>query len=155
MINRRFFLKFGLSGLVLLFFTRLSAQNVSYSFDDSIAGWKINKGKVELLEQGSHKGKAMKLHPNTLVSLDMDLQPASTYRLTVWMRTESGADNVTVQTNMLGKNNVSATTALASWTKIERLFHVSPLRRPAGWNLFSRIMPIRLAPGWMRSMWNM
>jgi Alpha-L-fucosidase len=41
------------------------------------------------------------------------------------MRTESGADDLTMQIDKLGKNNISVTTALAAWTKCERIFHVS------------------------------
>ena len=35
------------------------------------------------------------------------------------MKTESGADNVTLQTTGLGKNNISISTALAAWTEFQ------------------------------------
>ena len=109
----------------LLISSVLSAQNISYSFDNERNEWTVRNGKVEIVEQGAYEGKAMRLYPNTRVNFEINLQPSSTYRLTAWMRTESGADDFTMQINKLEKNNISATTALAAWTKIERVFNVS------------------------------
>lgn len=111
--------------LLLLVPVAVSAQQISYTFDDQTSDWKVKKGKAEAVEQGAYKGKAMRLNPNTILDAELTLQPASTYKLTAWIRTESGADNVTLQLNRLGKNNISITTALAAWTKYERTFHVS------------------------------
>jgi alpha-L-fucosidase len=94
-------------------------------FDDKNEVWNIKKGEVSIEEQGAYKGKSLKIKPNSLVSFDLKLQPASTYRVILWMKTESGADDVTMQIEKLGKNNISITTALATWTKFERTFNVS------------------------------
>lgn len=48
------------------------------------------------------------------------LKSNSIYRLTLWLRTESGADNVSMQLTGADINTVSATSALATWTKVER-----------------------------------
>jgi alpha-L-fucosidase len=106
--------------------TSIIAQNITtYTFDSNANDWTVSKGIAQVFEQGAYKGKAMKLAPNTSVSFNLVLQPSSVYKLSAWMRTESGADDVTMQINQLGRNNISATTALATWTKVERSFHVS------------------------------
>lgn len=117
--------KLGLLIFILCVATFASAQKISFTFDDHVNNWEVKKGKVELLKQGSHVGQAMKLSPNTSIAFNLDLQPGSSYRLTAWMRTESGADDFTMLVKDLGKNNISATTALATWTKIEKVFNVS------------------------------
>ncbi|MFT3739247.1 MAG: alpha-L-fucosidase [Breznakibacter sp.] len=105
---------------------RMSAQSsIAYTFDSDTSDCHIKKGSIELSEQGAHKGKALKLLPNTSIVFTIKLQPASIYKITAWMRTESGADAFSVQITGLGKNNISATTALATWTRIERSFNVS------------------------------
>lgn len=122
-------LKTGL--LAFLMISPLLAQNkISHTFDDGASEGSV-KGRVEIMEQGAYKGKAMRLSPNTTVAFSLALQPSSTYKLTVWMRTESGADDMSMQINKLGKNNISLTTALATWTKYERIFNVSANQQQA------------------------
>ena len=101
------------------------AQTTTFSFDDGKAVWTLEEGKATVTDTGAYKGKALKMSSGTLVRFKLPLQPASTYRLTAWLRTESGADNMSMQVVGLGKNNVSLTTALAAWTKCERTFNVS------------------------------
>lgn len=118
--------KIRLSILFLLITAYISAQDsITYSFDDARTSWKVEKGKAFLSAEGAYKGKALKLEPNTVVAFSVPLQPASSYRLAARMRTESGADDLTMQVSGLGKNNISVSTALAAWTNIERSFHVS------------------------------
>lgn len=104
----------------------LIAQNVaSYSFDKGADGFTTLKGKFEIVQQGAYKGGAMRLEPKTTVCVDVALKPSSTYRLTAWMRTESGSDELSMNLTQLGKYNASVTTALATWKRIEQIFHVS------------------------------
>lgn len=117
--------KIGLLVFVLCMATFASAQKVNFTFDDNVHTWNIKKGKAEVVKQGGHVGQAMKLSPNTSVAFSLDLQPASSHRITAWMRTESGADDFTMVVKDLDKNNISATTALAAWAKIEKVFNVS------------------------------
>jgi len=110
----------------------ISAQNViSYNFADDSPSWNVRKGKVEVAEHEARNTKALKLSPNTQVSIDLSLQPSSSYLLSVWMRTESGADDVSMQINNLGKNNISVTTALATWTKFEQVINLSENQKSA------------------------
>lgn len=115
-----------LATFFLLVSLSISAQKVvSFSFDDDGKNWSVKKGSAVIAEQGDRAGKALKLSPNTQVLFEFPLEAASTYQIKVWMRTESGADDMTMQIANLGKNNISMTTALASWTEFERVFHLS------------------------------
>ena len=123
-------LKSCLLGL-LLSASAVAQNNVTYTFDDGKIDWKIAQGKIELLTQGAWKGRSMRLEPGTVVSFKVELSPASSYELTARMRTESGADNVTLQITGLGKNNRSISTALASWTEVSQSFNMPADRKEA------------------------
>lgn len=123
-------LKSCLLGL-LLSASAVAQNNVTYTFDDGKIDWKIAQGKIELLTQGAWKGRSMRLDPGTVVCFKVELSPASSYELTAHMRTESGADNVTLQVTGLGKNNRSISTALASWTEVSQSFNMPADRKEA------------------------
>jgi alpha-L-fucosidase len=53
----------------------------------------------------------------------LKLGPNSTYKLSVWMKTSSGADEVQVNITGLAENNVSVASALADWALIEKEFN--------------------------------
>lgn len=115
-----------LSALLLGWMTVLPAQNrISFDFNDDSQQWSVVRGKVVLEAAGAYEGKAMKMSPDVIVRFDLPLRQSSVYRITAWMRTESGADDMTLQLEGLGKNNISVSTALAAWTKYERTFNVS------------------------------
>ncbi len=111
----------------------VGAQTDTYrfDFDSALADVEVKQGKIEFSDKGAWKGKALKLYSDSKVFLPLHLQEGSTYRLTAWVRTESGADNVTMQLEGLGKNNISFSTAMATWIYIEREFHVSAGQRDA------------------------
>lgn len=104
----------------------LAQSPIVFDFDDGKDTWLTRQGVATITEQGAYKGKALKLAPHTAVAFKLALQPSSTYRVTAWMHTESGADDMTMQLDGLGDNNISASTALTAWTKTERTFNVSP-----------------------------
>lgn len=110
---------------LLLSATAVAQNDIIYTFDDNVQNWKTVNGKAELMTQGAWKGKSLRLMPGTTLRLDVALLPSSSYELAVLMRTESGADNVTLQVAGLGKNNRSVSTALASWTELKQTFNVS------------------------------
>lgn len=104
----------------------LSAQNrITFDFDDGSQLWSVVKGMAVLDESGAYEGKALKMSADAIVRFNLPLQEASIYRITAFLRTESGADYITLQLEGLGKNNISLSTALATWTKYERTFNVS------------------------------
>lgn len=109
---------------LLLSVSAVAQNDIIYTFDDNVTNWKTVSGKAELLSQGAGKGWSMRLMPGSIVNFILELSPSSSYELTARMRTESGADNVTLQITGLGKNNQSVSTALASWTEVRQSFKV-------------------------------
>ncbi len=101
------------------------AQNKRIAFDSGKQPFTVLKGKAEVSSEKAYKGEALRLSPHSVVSLDLSLQPSSTYRVIYWMRTESGADDMAMQTVGLGKNDISQSTALAAWTRFENTLNVS------------------------------
>lgn len=111
--------------LLLPLCTAYAWKPLGFTFDDGRKGWVVSQGKAEVVSSGGTRGNALRLQPNTVVRFDLQLEPSSTYRITAWMKTESGADDMTMQLGRLGTGNISVTTALATWTKFERTFHVA------------------------------
>ena len=109
----------------LLFLPAGAQESISYTFDDGREQWETRRGRAELSAQGAWKGSSLKLAPGSLVRFRISVQPESTYELSARLRTESGADNMTLQITGLGKNNVSISSALASWTEVKQEFHVA------------------------------
>ena len=116
---------------MLLSLSAVAQNDVTYTFDDGKTNWKTVRGKVELLTKDAWKGQSMRLMPETIVNFMVELSPSSSYELTARMRTESGADNVTLQITGLGRHNRSVSTALASWTELRQFFHVSADQKKA------------------------
>ena len=63
-----------LSCLFTLMYCNVSyAQNtIKYTFDDTKTEWKAIKGSAETVQTGAYKGKALKIHPNSTIKLDVD-----------------------------------------------------------------------------------
>lgn len=112
-------------GLFAFSMPALAQRPVSFTFDGDATLPASYQGETRILEDGAYKGKALRLGADSKTAFRLSLQPSSTYRVTAWMRTESGADAMTMQTKDLGANNISVSTALAAWTKFEKEFHVS------------------------------
>jgi alpha-L-fucosidase len=53
----------------------------------------------------------------------LKLIPNSSYRLSVWMKTASGSDEVQVNLTGLAENNISLASALTDWALIDKVFH--------------------------------
>lgn len=106
----------------------MTAQNpntINFSFDNENTDYlKVDKGNADIMSVGSYNGNALRLKPNSAISIKSNIKPSSTYVLTAWMKTESGADNMSMSIEGLGNNNIDITTALATWTKFERKINV-------------------------------
>ena len=120
-------LEITLTAFLLIFSASVPQNSVAqiFDFDSGDSKYTVKKGEARTVSGGAYKGRALKMAPNTEVGISLQLKPMSTYKLTAWMRTESGADDMTMQVMGLGRNNVSKTTALATWTKYEQIFNVS------------------------------
>jgi alpha-L-fucosidase len=77
---------------------------------------KSGKGSLEVKSGGS-------------VESYLELKPNSTYKLSVWMKTSSGSDEVQVNMTGLAENNISVASALADWTLIEKEFNTGEGQR--------------------------
>ena len=78
---------------------------------------------IKLSNAMFHGGKqSLEIHAGSTAQLKIGLKPNSTYRITAWVRTNSGSDEVQLNVVGLGSNNVSAISALADWVKLEKIF---------------------------------
>jgi alpha-L-fucosidase len=66
---------------------------------------------------------SLEIKSGSSVESHLKLTPNSTYKLSVWMKTSSGSDEVQVNVTGLAENNLSVASALADWVLIEREFH--------------------------------
>lgn len=108
----------------LLAGTLVGQTRIAHDFDNNMHGYSVGRGEASLQTQGAWQGQALRMRPGTVVACPVKLQEASTYELTVRMRTESGADNIHLQLTGLGRGNVSMASALATWTEVKRTIHV-------------------------------
>jgi len=78
---------------------------------------------IKLSNAMFHGGKqSLEIHAGSTAQLKIGLKPNSTYKITAWVRTNSGSDEVQLNVVGLGSNNVSAISALADWVKLEKIF---------------------------------
>ncbi|MEI8086914.1 MAG: alpha-L-fucosidase [Paludibacter sp.] len=68
--------------------------------------------------------KSLEIASGSAAQCPLTLSPNSTYQISVWVKTNSGSDEV--QLNLLGlaENNISTASALTSWTLIHKEFHI-------------------------------
>ncbi len=92
------------------------------SFEDT-ENYKLIKGKTEVVSDG-YKGRSMSLASESEVRFPLQLLPGSKYNVTAWLKTSSGADNVSLQVEGLGRYNTGVSSALASWSKVEFIVNV-------------------------------
>jgi len=78
---------------------------------------------IKLSNAMFHGGKqSLEIPAGSTAQLKIGLKPNSTYKITAWVRTNSGSDEVQLNVVGLGSNNVSAISALADWVKLEKIF---------------------------------
>lgn len=68
--------------------------------------------------------KALEIASGSSVQSFITLTPNSIYQLSVWLKTNSGSDEVQVNLLGLAENNTSAASALANWTLVKTQFRV-------------------------------
>lgn len=118
------------AAILLLAAKNSCAQQQAINFDRDVT-WSLSKGNATAITENAFKGKALRLERGTTVEIDIELQPSSTYELTALLRTESGADHISLQIEGLGKNNIGTASAKAAWTPIKESFHTSPEQKSA------------------------
>lgn len=68
--------------------------------------------------------KSLEIASGSSVQCGITLTPNSIYQLSVWVRTQSGSDEVQINILTLAENNTSTSSALASWTLVKKQFRV-------------------------------
>lgn len=89
----------------------------------SISPWLVIGNEANLSTTNCHSGKqALELGSGTVAQAQVKLQPQSSYKLTGWLKTESGSGEVRLKISGLGEHNTGVASALANWKKVELKF---------------------------------
>jgi alpha-L-fucosidase len=108
--------------------TTMSQESaVQFGYPDfeylSVKPWIVIGNEAILSTTNVHSGKrALELGSGTSVQTQVKLQPLSNYKLSGWLRTASGSDEVRLSVNGLGEHNTSVASALAGWKKVDLKF---------------------------------
>lgn len=98
----------------------------------SLFPWVVIGTHAELSYSMKHTGEhSVVLSPGTRVITGLVLEPLSKYKLTAWLRTDAGADEVRLSIINLAENNVSTSSALAGWSEVQLEFVTSEVQNKA------------------------
>lgn len=82
--------------------------------------WEVVGNGAELTDQNPRSGKqALELNSGSLIQTTINLKPLSKYKLTGWLKTSSGSDEVRLNVRGLGSNNAGTASALADWKQVQ------------------------------------
>lgn len=88
-----------------------------------LTGWILQGDSVGTSTLSAHSGKhALGIASACGASLMIALQPSSTYKLSAWLKTSSGAGEIQLRVIGLGHSKVSVASALADWVEINQDF---------------------------------
>ncbi len=116
--------------IVFILFSSISkGQEVSITFvnpgfeDLSLKPWVTIGNAAGLSIFVVHSGKqALELNSGSSVETEIQLQSLSKYKLTGWLKTGSGSDEIRLNVTGLGEHNVGVASELADWKKVELEF---------------------------------
>ena len=107
----------------------LYAQNNDVRIDNgnfeqnTVNPWLGLGGDIKISTAVFHGGKqSLEITSGATAQIEVVLKPESGYKLSAWVRTSSGSDEIQLNLSGLGSNNVSVISALADWVKIEKSF---------------------------------
>ncbi len=107
----------------------LYAQNNDVRIDNgnfeqnTVNPWLGLGGDIKISTAVFHGGKqSLEITSGATAQIEVVLKPESGYKLSAWVRTSSGSDEIQLNLSGLGSNNVSVISALADWVKIEKTF---------------------------------
>jgi alpha-L-fucosidase len=100
------------------------AQVQKFDFEENTLKQWITVGNKATLSSGSvHSGRqALELQAGTLAQTQIKLKPLSRYKLSAWLKTSSGSDEIRLNVSGLGEHNTGTASALANWAKVELTF---------------------------------
>ncbi|MDN5286317.1 MAG: alpha-fucosidase [Mucilaginibacter sp.] len=89
----------------------------------SVKPW-ISIGKeIKLSSSVFHSGKqSLEITGGATAQTKVKLRPGSMYKIMVWVKTNSGADEIQLNITGLGENNISTASALTDWVKLDKTF---------------------------------
>jgi len=94
--------------------------------NSSIFPWQVVGDSAKLSTKIVKTGKqALEIASGSAAQCNLTLTPNSTYEISVWVKTNSGSDEVELNILGLAENNISAANALTSWTLLKKQFHTA------------------------------
>ena len=63
-------------------------------FDYNNDRWSVSKGSAELITDGAYQGKSLQLNSHTLVTIRLNPESATTYKMTAYLKTASGETQI-------------------------------------------------------------
>jgi len=78
---------------------------------------------IEISTTEFHSGKqGLEIASGSSAQLSIKLKPSSIYKITAWVKTNSGSNEIQLNLTGLEYNNISVASALANWVKLEKTF---------------------------------
>jgi len=117
------------------------------NFEQSVVNpWLGLSGDIKISGTIFHGGKqSLEITSGATAQIEVRLRPKSKYKLSVWVRTSSGSDEIQLNVTGLGSNNVSAESALADWVKLEENFITDEGQKGAYIEIFHPANPAKLS----------
>jgi alpha-L-fucosidase len=120
-------------GTIMLFFVITSTTNAQKSVitvpskvdfeSETLFPWVVVGNAACLTAAVVKNGsKALEIASGSSIQCNLTLIPNSTYQLSVWVKTNSGSDEIQVNLLGLAENNTSTASALTNWTLIKKEF---------------------------------
>jgi len=114
---------------ILLFPVLANAQGkdinkMTFDFEaSSLQPWVVTGNQSVLSKANFHLGKqSLELHSGSTAKVSIAVQPGSVYKITGWLKTESGSDEVRLNAIGSGGQNIGVASALATWKMVELQF---------------------------------
>ena len=132
-LNRKsiYLVLFLMSAFILCFSIIGNAQKQSLTIPvrvdfegTTISSWMVVGNSAKISTQQSKTGKqSLEIASGSAAQCNLTLTPCSSYEISVWVKTNSGSDEVQLNVLGLAENNSSAASALTSWTLLKKQFH--------------------------------
>lgn len=92
--------------------------------ETTLSPWVAYGNSAKLNKQISKSGKqSLEIASGSAVQCNLTLTPNSSYEISVWVKTDSGSDEVQLNILSLAENNISVSSALTNWILLKREFH--------------------------------
>lgn len=87
--------------------------------------WNSVGNAIKLTGQVVHQGKqSLEIENAASAECLLLVEPNSTFKVTAWVKTSSGADQIQLNVKGLGSNNISVASASTDWVLLQKVFNV-------------------------------